>query len=76
MKRHNSVYVDLVCRASPGIEQNQFKMADLIWRCSSTFSNNKQSYHDANAIVKDYPSISQLYKFFKHFTILAFSIGK
>ena len=48
-------------------------MADLIWRCSSTFSNNKQSHHDATAIVKDYPSISQLYKFFKHFTILAFS---
>ena len=48
-------------------------MADLIWRCSSTFPNNKQSHHDATAIVKDYPCVSQLHKFFKRFTILAFS---
>ena len=37
------------------------------------FSNNKQSHHDASAIVKDYPNVSQLDKFFKNFPILAFS---
>ena len=52
-------------------------MADLIWRCSSTFSNNKQSHHDATAIVKVYPCVSQLHKLanfitFHYFSIFAF----
>ena len=42
-------------------------MADLTWRCSSTFSSNKQSYHDASAVVKDYPCVSQLHNFFQTF---------
>ena len=48
-------------------------MADLIWRCSSTLLNNKQSHHEATAIVKAYRCVGQLHMSFKHFTILAFS---
>ena len=67
MKQHNSVYIDLVHRALPAFEQNKFKMADLIWCCSSTFSNNKKSHHDSSGIVKDYPCVSQLRNFFQTF---------
>ena len=47
-------------------------MADLTWRCSSSFSNNNQSHHDVITIVKDYQCASQLHDFFRHFSILAF----
>ena len=42
-------------------------MEDLKWRYSSTFSNNKQSHHDAIATVKDYPCVSQLHNIFQTF---------
>ena len=42
-------------------------MAELIWRCSSLFSNNKQSHHDVTAVLKDYQCVSQRHDFFQTF---------